>query len=35
MNNGSEVSIIISFIAGILTFLSPCVLPLFPSYITY
>ena len=35
MNNGSEVSIIISFIAGLLTFLSPCVLPLFPSYITY
>lgn len=35
MGNGSEVSIIISFGAGILTFLSPCILPLFPSYITY
>jgi len=35
MGNTSEVSIIISFVAGILTFLSPCVLPLFPSYITY
>lgn len=35
MGNGSEVSIIISFSAGILTFLSPCILPLFPSYITY
>lgn len=35
MSNGSEVSIIISFTAGILTFLSPCILPLFPSYITY
>jgi len=35
MSNGSEVSIIMSFIAGILTFFSPCILPLFPSYITY
>lgn len=35
MTSGSEVSIIVSFFAGILTFLSPCVLPLFPSYITY
>lgn len=35
MSNGSEVSIIISFTAGLLTFLSPCILPLFPSYITY
>ncbi len=35
MNNPSEVSIIMSFAAGLLTFLSPCVLPLFPSYITY
>lgn len=35
MTNGSEVSIIISFTAGILTFLSPCILPLFPSYISY
>jgi len=35
MSNGSEVSIIVSFGAGILTFLSPCILPLFPSYITY
>ncbi len=35
MFSGSEVSIIISFVAGILTFLSPCILPLFPSYITY
>jgi len=31
----SEVSIIMSFSAGVLTFLSPCILPLFPSYITY
>jgi cytochrome c-type biogenesis protein len=35
MANGSEVSIIMSFVAGVLTFLSPCILPLFPSYITY
>ena len=35
MSNISEVSIIISFVAGILTFLSPCILPLFPSYIVY
>ncbi len=35
MTNTSEVSIIVSFVAGLLTFLSPCVLPLFPSYITY
>jgi cytochrome c-type biogenesis protein len=35
MSNGSEVSIIMSFTAGVLTFLSPCILPLFPSYITY
>jgi len=35
MVSGSEVSILIAFSAGVLTFLSPCILPLFPSYITY
>ena len=35
MNSGSEVSILVAFSAGVLSFLSPCVLPLFPSYITY
>ena len=35
MTSVSEVSIIMSFFAGVLTFLSPCILPLFPSYITY
>jgi cytochrome c-type biogenesis protein len=35
MVSGSEVSILVAFSAGILSFLSPCVLPLFPSYITY
>lgn len=35
MGSVSEVSIFMAFSAGFLTFLSPCVLPLFPSYITY
>lgn len=35
MATTSEVSIIISFSAGVLSFLSPCILPLLPSYITY
>ncbi|MFH1782943.1 MAG: cytochrome c biogenesis protein CcdA [Candidatus Omnitrophota bacterium] len=35
MGNVNEVSILISFSAGLLTFLSPCILPLLPSYITY
>ncbi|MFC1767932.1 cytochrome c biogenesis CcdA family protein [Candidatus Margulisiibacteriota bacterium] len=34
MNTG-EVSIIIAFLAGVLTFFSPCVLPLIPSYLCY
>lgn len=33
--NGHEVTYIGAFIAGLLSFLSPCVLPLIPSYITY
>lgn len=32
---GQEVTYIGAFIAGLLSFLSPCVLPLIPSYITY
>lgn len=35
MSSGSEVSILIAFFAGLLSFLSPCILPLFPSYISY
>jgi cytochrome c-type biogenesis protein len=35
MVSGNEVSILIAFSAGVLSFLSPCILPLFPSYITY
>ena len=31
----AEFSIIVSFIAGILSFLSPCVLPLVPAYLTF
>lgn len=33
--NSDQVSYAGAFIAGILSFLSPCVLPLIPSYITY
>jgi len=32
---GSNVSFLGAFIAGLLSFLSPCVLPLIPSFITY
>lgn len=32
---GSDVSLWIAFTAGILSFFSPCVLPLIPSYLTY
>lgn len=36
MNSGTEsVGVIAAFIAGLLSFLSPCVLPLIPSYISY
>ncbi|MBW2476751.1 MAG: sulfite exporter TauE/SafE family protein [Deltaproteobacteria bacterium] len=35
MNPGSEITIWIAFTAGILSFFSPCVLPLIPSYLTY
>ncbi len=31
----SKITIIGAFVAGLLSFLSPCVLPLIPSYITY
>jgi len=35
MNPSQEISTFIAFTAGILSFVSPCVLPLVPSYITY
>ncbi|MBS3055118.1 MAG: hypothetical protein J4452_01355 [Candidatus Aenigmarchaeota archaeon] len=31
----SDLSVSISFIAGILSFFSPCVLPLIPGYLSY
>ena len=30
-----EVSLSIAFLAGLISFLSPCVLPLIPGYISY
>ncbi len=35
MSAGTDVTLWIAFTAGILSFVSPCVLPLIPSYITY
>lgn len=35
MESGSTVSFSIAFAAGLLTFLSPCILPLIPAYISY
>jgi cytochrome c-type biogenesis protein len=35
MNAASNITVIGAFVAGLLSFLSPCVLPLIPSYITY
>ena len=32
---GPDISLLIAFAAGLLSFVSPCVLPLVPSYITY
>lgn len=35
MNQPQEVSALIAFSAGLLSFVSPCILPLVPSYLTY
>jgi cytochrome c-type biogenesis protein len=35
MDDGASLGIAISFTAGLLSFLSPCVLPLIPSYVTF
>jgi cytochrome c-type biogenesis protein len=35
MQQAQDVSVLIAFSAGLLSFVSPCVLPLVPSYITY
>jgi cytochrome c-type biogenesis protein len=32
---GSEVTVLLAMAAGLLSFLSPCVLPLFPSYLSF
>ncbi len=34
MAETSNISIFIAFTAGLLSFVSPCVLPLIPSYLT-
>jgi len=34
MDEGITLNIVISFAAGVLSFLSPCVLPLVPGYIS-
>jgi cytochrome c-type biogenesis protein len=34
-NQPQEISVLIAFSAGLLSFVSPCVLPLVPSYLTY
>lgn len=31
----SEVTIWLAFLAGVLSFVSPCMLPLYPSYLSY
>lgn len=35
MEFGTDITIWIAFSAGVLSFLSPCVLPLFPAYLTF
>ena len=35
MVSGNDISFFVAFSAGLLSFVSPCVLPLVPSYITY
>ena len=35
MEETASLGIVIAFTAGLLSFLSPCVLPLIPSYVTF
>ena len=35
MGGGGNLSVLVAFSAGLLSFLSPCVLPLFPSYLSF
>ncbi|MBI3855400.1 MAG: cytochrome c biogenesis protein CcdA, partial [Planctomycetes bacterium] len=32
---GQSLGVLVSFTAGLFSFLSPCVLPLFPSYLSF
>mgnify|MGYP000674792940 CR=1 FL=1 len=32
---GAELNVLVAVAAGLLSFLSPCVLPLVPSYVTF
>jgi cytochrome c-type biogenesis protein len=35
MESGTSIGILVAFLAGLLSFLSPCVLPLVPSYVSF
>jgi cytochrome c-type biogenesis protein len=35
MQDGTSIGIFVAFVAGLLSFLSPCVLPLVPSYVSF
>ncbi len=35
MRSGGSLSVLVAFAAGLFSFLSPCVLPLFPSYLSF
>ena len=35
MHGTENVTVIVAFAAGLITFLSPCILPVFPSYLAY
>ena len=35
MTNGGEIGLLVAFAAGLVSFVSPCVLPLVPSYLTF
>ena len=35
MESGTSIGIVVALLAGLLSFLSPCVLPLVPSYVSF
>lgn len=35
MTRGADISVLVAFVGGLFSFLSPCVLPLFPSYLSF